>query len=99
MVQPSLRGRDGHSGHCRRIRRAPVAVRGCGLPRHGAREPRCGAGLRAVVTGHKAGVAGVYNRATYLPEKTAALTRWAEHLLAVAADEPAKVVPLRPATA
>jgi hypothetical protein len=34
------------------------------------------AGLRAVVSGHKAGVAGVYNRATYLPEKT-------EHLLGV----------------
>jgi hypothetical protein len=49
------------------------------------------------VSGHKAGAAGVYNRATYLPEKTAALSRWADHLLAVT-GEPAKVVPLRPAT-
>ena len=47
------------------------------------------------VSGHKAGVAGVYNRATYLPEKTAALARWAEHLEAVVKGEPAKVVPLR----
>jgi hypothetical protein len=39
------------------------------------------------VSGHKAGVAGVYNRATYLPEKTAALTQWAEHLQAVVAGE------------
>ncbi len=33
------------------------------------------------ISGHKAGVAGIYNRATYLPEKTAALTQWAAHLL------------------
>jgi hypothetical protein len=26
------------------------------------------------------GVAGIYNRATYLPEKTDALNRWAAHL-------------------
>jgi hypothetical protein len=51
------------------------------------------------VSGHKAGVAGVYNRATYLPEKTAALTQWAEHLQAVVTGEPAKVVPMRSATA
>ena len=37
------------------------------------------------ISGHKAGVAGVYNKATYLPEKTAALARWAEHLVAVVA--------------
>jgi hypothetical protein len=35
------------------------------------------------ISGHKAGVAGIYNRATYLPEKTDALTRWAGHLIAV----------------
>jgi integrase len=46
------------------------------------------------VSGHKAGVAGVYNRATYLTEKTAALTRWAEHLLSVT-GEASHVVPLR----
>jgi hypothetical protein len=34
-----------------------------------------------------------------LPENTAALARWAEHLQAVVAGEPAKVVPLRAATA
>jgi integrase len=45
------------------------------------------------VSGHKAGVAGVYNRATYLPEKIVALARWADHLLAVATGKPAKVVP------
>jgi integrase len=33
------------------------------------------------VSGHKAGVAGVYNRATYAKEKREALARWAEHVL------------------
>jgi integrase len=51
------------------------------------------------VSGHKAGVAGVYNRATYLTEKTAALTRWADHLLAVVMGNASNVVPLRAATA
>ena len=32
------------------------------------------------VSGHKAGVAGIYNRATYAPEKRAALDRWAKHV-------------------
>ena len=32
------------------------------------------------VSGHKAGVAGVYNRAKYEAEVRAALQRWAEHV-------------------
>jgi integrase len=32
------------------------------------------------VSGHKAGVAGVYNRSSYAPEKRAALTLWSDHL-------------------
>jgi integrase len=32
------------------------------------------------VSGHKAGVAGTYNRATYEPEKRAALDAWAKHI-------------------
>jgi integrase len=35
------------------------------------------------VSGHRAGVAGVYNRATYDKEKAVALNRWAKHLLAI----------------
>ncbi len=34
------------------------------------------------ISGFKAGVAGVYNRATYEPEKRMALDRWADQLLA-----------------
>ncbi len=48
-------------------------------------------------SGSKGGVAGVYNLNTYLPEKAAALTLWAEHLMAAVAGKPAKVVPLRAA--
>lgn len=32
------------------------------------------------VSGHKSGVAGIYNRSTYAPEKRAALDLWASHL-------------------
>jgi integrase len=35
------------------------------------------------VSGHKAGVAGVYNRATYATEKVVALVKWADHLRSV----------------
>jgi integrase len=51
------------------------------------------------VSGHKAGVAGRYNRATYEPQKRQALDRWAEHLRTVIEGRPAVVVPLHLATA
>lgn len=35
------------------------------------------------VSGHKAGVAGICNRATYAEEKRAAMDKWAEHLLSI----------------
>jgi integrase len=47
------------------------------------------------VSGHKSGVAGVYNRATYDMEKRDALNLWAEHLLAVVEGRKAVVVPLK----
>lgn len=46
-------------------------------------------------SGSKAGVAGVYNHAKYLKESIAALTLWAEHLMAAISGTCAKVVPLR----
>ncbi|QRM28680.1 site-specific integrase [Microvirga sp. VF16] len=39
------------------------------------------------VSGHKAGVAGVYNRATYAKEKRQALAHWAAHVAALVKDE------------
>jgi integrase len=35
------------------------------------------------VSGHKGGIAGIYNRANYAAEKTQALTLWAKHLAAI----------------
>lgn len=49
------------------------------------------------ISGHKSGVAGVYNRATYEPDKKNALTRWETHLRQLFAAAPAKVsAPLVP---
>lgn len=39
------------------------------------------------ISGHKAGVAGIYNRAKYASEKRAALQAWADHLDAISACE------------
>lgn len=41
------------------------------------------------ISGHKAGVAGVYNRAAYAPEKREALDRWTAHLLEIVGAGPA----------
>jgi hypothetical protein len=50
------------------------------------------------VSGHRAGVAGVYNRAAYAKEKAVALARWAEHLGAIVGGGHSKVVSMRGAT-
>jgi integrase len=47
------------------------------------------------VSGHRAGVAGVYNRSTYEREVRIALTRWTDHVLAVVEGKARKVIPLR----
>jgi integrase len=39
------------------------------------------------ISGHKAGVAGVYNKATYAPEKRKALDQWAHHLKTIVAQK------------
>jgi hypothetical protein len=41
------------------------------------------------VSGAKAGVAGVYNRAVYAAEKKAALERWAAHVENLTSGKPA----------
>jgi integrase len=46
------------------------------------------------VSGHRASVAGVYNRAVYAAEKRAALELWAAHLEGIVCGEK-KVVPIR----
>jgi hypothetical protein len=47
------------------------------------------------VSGHKGGVAGIYNRAQYAEEKKAALERWAVHIDGLVSGKAANVTPLR----
>jgi hypothetical protein len=45
--------------------------------------------------GHKAGVAGIYNRASYERDKRTALELWAAHVLAAVEGRATNGVPLR----
>jgi integrase len=47
------------------------------------------------VSGHKHGVAGIYNRASYENEKRVALALWADKLLEIVEGKARKVIPLR----
>lgn len=48
------------------------------------------------ISGHKAGIAGVYNRATYAAEKRSSIVTWAEHLGIVVGTETEQFVSDRP---
>ncbi|MDA9490159.1 hypothetical protein [Bradyrhizobium sp. CCBAU 11361] len=45
------------------------------------------------VSGHRAGVAGIYNRARYAEEMRDALERWSEHVAAIVGDASRKLPP------
>jgi len=47
------------------------------------------------ISGHKAGVAGIYNRASYESGKRRALDLWANHVEQIVAGHKAKVVPMK----
>ena len=47
------------------------------------------------VSGHKGGVAGIYNRATYEKDKRDALIRWADWLLGIVEGRKGTITPLR----
>jgi integrase len=49
------------------------------------------------ISGAKAGVAGIYNRAAYTEEKKVALERWAAHVEAVISERESNVVSIRKA--
>ena len=51
------------------------------------------------ISGHKAGVAGVYNRATYANEKRHALELWARHVGTIVRGDASNIVPLAKRTA
>jgi hypothetical protein len=44
------------------------------------------------VSGHKAGVAGIYNRSSYEREVRNALALWAEHIISITTGEQRKVI-------
>jgi integrase len=46
------------------------------------------------VSGHRGGIAGVYNRSELLDERRAALERWSQHVAGLVSGEQANVVPL-----
>jgi integrase len=50
------------------------------------------------VSGHKAGVAGIYNKSTYEREKAIALALWADHVIELVEDRLPKLVPLTRST-
>ena len=47
------------------------------------------------VSGHRGGVAGIYNRAAYEAEKATALSRWAEHVDAIVEGRINNLTPMR----
>lgn len=47
------------------------------------------------MSGHKSGVAGIYNKATYEPEKRQALALWADYVAALVEGEERKLLPFR----
>jgi integrase len=47
-------------------------------------------------SGHKGGIAGIYNKATYEREMKAALAVWADHVRSLVEGGERKIVPLRP---
>ena len=47
------------------------------------------------ISGHKSGVAGIYNRASYEAEKATALNRWAEHVEAIIEKRKTNIAPFK----
>jgi len=45
------------------------------------------------ISGHKSGVAGIYNRATYQTEVKTALAQWAEYVASITSGEERKILP------
>jgi integrase len=92
------------------LRRTFVTLLGGGLPEHELkklppRDRKLAEGLGELphvveaavnhISGHKAGVAGVYNRSTYAKEKRIALDRWATHLALIVSGGADNVTPMR----
>jgi integrase len=92
------------------LRRTFATYAGGGLPEHEfkklpARDKELARGLGILphaieailnhVSGHKAGVAQIYNRSTYAKEKRTALDQWATHLELIVSGDADNVTPMR----
>ena len=62
---------------------------------HGIAQPHVVEACLNHVTGSQGRVASVYNKYHYLPEKTAALERWSNHLIGLVENRAAKIVPMK----
>ena len=51
------------------------------------------------ISGHKVGVAGIYNRSSYEREVRNALALWADHVRAIVEGGARRVLPFQPSTA
>jgi len=68
--------------------RRTVATRMCDL----GVQPHVVEAVLNHVSGHKSGVAGIYNRSVYTPEKRAALILWADHVSGLAGGKAANII-------
>jgi integrase len=65
------------------------------ISEHGFAQPHVVEAIVNHISGAKAGVAGVYNRASYLAEKRQALELWGAHVAALVAGKESNVVAMR----
>ena len=89
----ALDKRCGVSGWTHHDIRRTVATRMAESPPDGLGiKPHVVEALLNHVSGHKSGVAGIYNRASYLPEVKIALARWAEYVASITSGEERKIL-------
>jgi integrase len=65
------------------------------ISEHGFAQPHVVEAIVNHISGHKDGVAGIYNRAAYAAEKRQALEQWGAHVAALIEGGTGKLVPLR----
>jgi integrase len=92
--------RCGVTGWTHHDLRRTVATRMAESPSDDEHPESCGLGIKPYVveavlnhiSGHKSGVAGIYNRANYRPEMKTALAMWADHVANITGGEERKIL-------
>ncbi|MGC2075283.1 MAG: integrase arm-type DNA-binding domain-containing protein [Xanthobacteraceae bacterium] len=70
-----------------------------GMAEHGIAPQHIVEAILNHVSGHKSGIAGIYNRATYQREMRIALDRWADHIRAITTGEKSNIHQFQPSRA